>query len=261
MAAQVNLVYLGLWMTVISLGMFQFGYGIGMFNNFTGILFEQYRYNGKNVVSSESTFDSLVTTAVPIGASVGSFMGGLLASIGRKNGLHIANAFICVGAGITMIFNFYSLIIGRIILGFGCGAFTVISPLFISETSPPSVAGAMGAINQFMVTAGIMIAYFMGYLAPIRYLKGKGEAIDPEVFTTDSWRIVFIIPAGIAVIQSALVLLIFRYDTPKYYRQNGNEALEEKVYESIYKSRDSVINHSVLDVTSTREKTVPVSAL
>lgn len=261
MEDKVNLVYLSIWMAIIALGMFNFGYGVGMYNNLTEVLFLQYKNKEMNVIGSLSTFDSLVTTAYPLGAAFGSFTGGMIAALGRRNGLLITNVIVCIGTGITMIFSFYALIIGRIIFGFGCGVYTVIVPLFISETSPPSVAGMMGAISQFNVTGGIMIAYFMGYLAPLRYTEDREVETNPDVFTTNAWRYVFIFPAGVAIIQSLLILLVFRYDTPKYYRQNGKDELEQKVYEAIYKSRDSEINKSVNESPQVREQIVPITAL
>mmetsp|Transcript_32703 Transcript_32703/g.28971 ORF Transcript_32703/g.28971 Transcript_32703/m.28971 type:complete len:477 (-) Transcript_32703:66-1496(-) len=224
-------------MLVISLGMFQFGYGIAFFGSFFGVLHSQYTKNSDPVISSEDDFNSIVITAIPIGAAIGAFTGGIFANLGRRNAIFIANAIICIGAAITMIFNFYALIGGRIILGFGMGLFTVLTPLFISETSPIEMAGTLGSLSQFMVTVGIMIAYLFGFLVPIRYLKDEGETPNPEIYTTQVWRIVFIIPAAISVIQSILLLLIFRFDTPKFYRQNGNESMAAKVEELIYTSK------------------------
>mmetsp|Transcript_17593 Transcript_17593/g.15506 ORF Transcript_17593/g.15506 Transcript_17593/m.15506 type:complete len:486 (+) Transcript_17593:14-1471(+) len=261
MASKINIKYLGLWMTVISLGMFQFGYGMGMFNNFVPIMFKIYENSNANVIADSETFNSVVTTSVPLGAAIGSFTGGLLTSIGRRNGAFVASVIIAVGAGVTMVFNFYALIIGRLILGYGCGAFSVISPLFISETSPVEVAGAMGALNQFMVTFGIMISYFFGFLAPIKYIKGQEDNIDPAIFTTQSWRIVFIIPAFIALFQTIMLLLVFKHDTPTYYKQKGRKDLIEQIDKLIYKEKDSEINTSVSMLSNGDNGKVPISQL
>lgn len=265
MANKINIWFLGVWMTVISIGMFQFGYSIAMFNSFTNVLFYQYVEKADPVIKNLSDFNAVITTMVPLGAAVGAFSGGALCSLGRRNALFIVNFVIMVGAGITMIFNFYALVIGRLLLGFGVGAFTVISPLFISETSPAEVAGSMGGINQFMVTAGIMAAYFMGFAAPYEFLKG----VDPDtgdrngaVYTTQSWRIVFIIPAGIAIIQSLLVLFVFRHDTPKYYLQNEKEKEVESVEALIYIEKDTEINRSMIESNNNKQnQKVPISAL
>lgn len=265
MADKINIVFLGIWMTVISIGMFQFGYCIGMFNSLTNVLFHQYERKGDPVIKNLNDFNAVITTMIPLGAAVGAFTGGALCSLGRRNALFIVNFVIMAGAGITMIFSFYALIIGRILLGFGVGSFTVIAPLFISETSPAQVAGSMGAINQFMVTAGIMVAYIMGFMAPFEYLKGVDplpENRNESVYTTQSWRIIFIIPAAIAVLQSLLVLFVFRYDTPKYYRQNEKHKEVEAVEALIYKEKQTEINRSMLENSNNNQnQKVPISAL
>lgn len=137
---------------------------------------------------------------------------------------------------------------GRLLLGYGVGAFTVISPLFISETSPTVVAGSMGAINQFMVTAGIMIADILGFIIPYKYIKGKGDKdINNEIYSTKIWRLIFIIPLILAVLQTILVLFVFRNDTPKYYKQKRMKDAVERVDALIYAEKDSELNRSYLE--------------
>lgn len=138
-----------------------------------------------------------------------------------------------------MIFNFFALVGGRIIFGFGVGAMTVLTPLFISETSPIELAGPLGSLSQIMVTIGIMIAYILGFLVPIRYIKNEGETLNPDRLTTKSWRIIFTIPAVISIIQTILLLAIFRYDTPKFYKQIGDNSMHQKVEQIIYKEKAS----------------------
>ena len=138
-----------------------------------------------------------------------------------------------------MIFNFFALVGGRIIFGFGVGAMTVLTPLFISETSPIELAGPLGSLSQIMVTIGIMIAYILGFLVPIRYIKNEGDNLNPDRLTTKSWRIIFIIPAVISIIQTILLLAIFRYDTPKFYKQIGDNSMHQKVEQIIYNGKAS----------------------
>ena len=45
--------------------------------------------------------------------------------------------------------------IGRILTGFGGGAFTLAAPLFVSEIAEVRIRGALGALMQFQVTIGI----------------------------------------------------------------------------------------------------------
>mmetsp|Transcript_5238 Transcript_5238/g.6216 ORF Transcript_5238/g.6216 Transcript_5238/m.6216 type:complete len:491 (+) Transcript_5238:21-1493(+) len=238
MARKINMAYLGPWMAVVAIGMFQFGFSIAMFNIFTKSLFLQYQHDDKEVISNIDDFNSAVTTIIPVGAVAGAFTGGILSNLGRRFAIFIVNAVIVVGVGLTMIYNFWALMGGRLLIGYGVGTFTVISPLFISETSPEEVAGSLGAINQFMVTAGIMIADILGFAVP--YAQKEGEInINGEVYTSQVWRIVFAIPGGIAIIQTILLLLIFRYDTPKFYKQNQKYDMASKVDSLIYKSEAS----------------------
>lgn len=76
MKTEINIVYLTAWMAVISLGMFQFGYELSNFNILTSVLYKQYQHEGEAVLSSEESFNSVVTTMIPVGAAIGSFTGG-----------------------------------------------------------------------------------------------------------------------------------------------------------------------------------------
>ncbi|CAI2365526.1 unnamed protein product [Moneuplotes crassus] len=235
---KVNHIYLILWMIVISLGMFQFGYGNASFSNLQQVLFFQYQDAKGEVISTQKNFNSVVTTAVPAGAAIGSFTGGFFTPLGRRPAIMITNVIIVAGVGVTMIFNFYALIIGRILFGYGIGVMTVLTPLFISETSPVEVAGPMGSLSQIMVTVGIMIAYMFGFLAPIRYLDKEGDPeMNPDVLTTQSWRIIFAVPAAISIFQTLMLLVVFRYDTPKFYQQKGDRDMIKAVNAVIYKEK------------------------
>ena len=214
--------------------MFQFGYAIAMYNIFTKVLFKQYSAEGKEVIKNADDFNSVVTTMVPIGAAFGSFTAGFLCNLGRRNALFIVNGVIIVGSVLTCIFSFWTLSFGRLFIGYGAGAFTVIAPLYVAETCPPEVGGALGAVNQLQVTIGIMIADFLGFIVPYEILEGETK-VNPEVYTTQIWRVVFGAPAAIAVIQTLLVLFVFRNDTIKYYEQNGMKDAVERVEALIYK--------------------------
>lgn len=256
MAKEINMVYLTLWMFTISIGMYQFGYAIGHYNILTKMMYKQYKANGDPVLKSQDDFNSAATTIIPIGAAFGALTASSLCSLGRKNALLIANAVIAIGSGITLIFNFWALIGGRLLLGYGAGAFTVIAPVFISEASPPEVAGSMGAINQFMCCVGIMIADILGFIIPYEYKKGEIE-VNKELLTSKTWRIIFAIPLCLAILQSLLVLLIFRNDTPKFYTQKGDHESVERVNQLIYKGRETELNNSV--VKSSEESAPRVS--
>ena len=73
-----------------------------------------------------------------------------------------------------------------------------------------------------MCTVGIMVASILGFVVPNSYAEGSGTTVNSEVYTTQSWRGIFIVPAIIAIIHSLLLLFVFRNDTLKYYKQKNN---------------------------------------
>ena len=78
------------------------------------------------------------------------------------------------------------------------------------------------------------LADFLGFIVPYEILEGEAK-INPEVYTTQVWRVVFAIPAGVGVLQTLLVLFVFRNDTIKYYEQKGMTDAVARVEALIYK--------------------------
>lgn len=162
-----------------------------------------------------------------------------------------------------MIFNFYVFLIGRLLVGYAAGVFTVTSPLFITECSPPEVAGSLGAINQFMVTAGIMVAYMFGFVIPYEHKPNDKSVNNEEINETQVYRMVILVHALISIVQVALVLFVFTKDTPKFYRQVNNEqeaqATEGLIYAEIGMDSDSEPDstNDANNKIQTQEKVVP----
>lgn len=69
------------------------------------------------------------------------------------------------------------------------------------------------------------------------------------------------VPAALSVFQTLLVLFVFRFDTPKYYKQNNNKDAVRKVEGLIYAERDTDINVSVLENFNKDQKNEKVPLL
>ena len=63
------------------------------------------------------------------------------------------------------------LFIGRLLYGFSSGAFGLLVPSYTSETAEPSIKGALGSLQQLIVTLGVL---FVGVL---------GKYVDYQVMT------------------------------------------------------------------------------
>ncbi len=131
------------------------------------------------------------------GTVLGSLMGGIPCDrFGRKKTLFwigILYAVSAIGSGLApdpYIFSFF-----RFIGGVGVGASSVAAPIYISEISSPENRGKLGALYQFNLVLGILIAFISNYL-----LKGVGGA--------DDWRWMLGVEAIPAIIYTIMVLSI-----------------------------------------------------
>ncbi len=61
---------------------------------------------------------------------------------------------------------------GRLLTGFGGGAFALAAPIYISETSQPEIRGALGNCMQFMLTIGVLFNNGIGALIEWDILTG-----------------------------------------------------------------------------------------
>lgn len=109
------------------------------------------------------------------GTVIGSLFGGIPCDkFGRKKTLFwigILYAASALGSAIApdpYIFSFF-----RFIGGLGVGASSVAAPIYISEISSPNNRGKLGALYQFNLVLGILVAFISNFL-----LKGFDGAND-----------------------------------------------------------------------------------
>jgi sugar porter (SP) family MFS transporter len=109
------------------------------------------------------------------GTVLGAIFGGIpTEKYGRKTVLlwvGILFALSALGsafAGNPYIFSFF-----RFIGGIGIGVSSVVAPIYISEISTPATRGRLGALYQFNIVFGILIAFLSNY-----FLQGVGGAND-----------------------------------------------------------------------------------
>jgi len=120
------------------------------------------------------------------------------------------SAFSCMIAS-TSVFLF----IYRIIGGVGVGVASMLSPLYISEISPPRIRGRLVALYQLAITLGILVAYFSN--AGLQSLSdGYESSIDfiQWIIGKEVWRSMFgteLIPAILF-----LILLYFIPESPRW---------------------------------------------
>jgi SP family galactose:H+ symporter-like MFS transporter len=107
----------------------------------------------------------LVVSAVLIGAVIGAAIGGDVSDhFGRRKVIIAAAVIFALGAvGTATVPDVSLLILGRIAVGIAIGIASEVTPLYISEMSPPQMRGSLVSLNQLAITIGIVISYLVDF--------------------------------------------------------------------------------------------------
>jgi sugar porter (SP) family MFS transporter len=155
----------------------------------------------------------------------GTVAGALLGSIpadryGRKKVLLWIGVLFAVSAlGSALAQDPYTFSAFRFIGGIGIGVSSVVAPTYISEISTPVTRGRLGALYQFNIVFGILIAFLSNY-----FLQGVGGAND--------WRYMLGILAVPAVIYTLMVMGV--PESPRWLiTKKNDQAAAKKVLSQI----------------------------
>jgi sugar porter (SP) family MFS transporter len=142
---------------------------------------------------------------------VGSFFGALCTfpfaqKYGRKKCIMAGAAIFIVGATLMTAANgkIPMIIAGRAIGGLGIGCATMAVPVYVAETSPPSIRGRLVGIFEIFSQGGGMLGFWINYAVD--------QTIDSE--TKTQW----IIPLALQLVPAVLLLIgmIFCPESPRY---------------------------------------------
>lgn len=117
--------------------------------------------------ASESEFDTLQGNIVST-FQAGCFFGALLTfplaeRIGRKKAIFISAAVFLVGGSLMTASSgmLPVLILGRAIAGLGIGSTSLAVPVYIAETSPPSIRGRLIGFFEIASQGGGMLGFWV----------------------------------------------------------------------------------------------------
>lgn len=116
------------------------------------------------VFGLDPMMQGVVVSAVLLGGLVGSLAaGGLIRRLGERPVLAATAVLFLLGAiGSALAGSVASLVAWRLVLGLGVGAATMVTPLYVSETAPVHLRGALVSIIQLAITVGILLSYLVG---------------------------------------------------------------------------------------------------
>ncbi|KAJ5290779.1 hypothetical protein N7478_000030 [Penicillium angulare] len=149
----------------VSMGGLLFGYDTGQISGFQDMDNYLRRY-GQYIDGSWSLTDvraGLIVGMLSIGTLVGALVGAPLADfIGRKWSISFWNIILIIGLVVQISSpsgHWYQMVIGRTVTGLGVGACSLLVPMYMGESAPRHIRGAMISCYQLFVTLGIFLAY------------------------------------------------------------------------------------------------------
>ena len=152
---------------VAALGGLLFGFDTAVIAGTTHALTETYHLSPRSL--------GLTVAAALIGTILGAMFAGVPGDRwGRRDSLRVMAVLYLVSAlGCAFAWDWYSLVVFRLIGGLGIGGSSVLGPMYIAEIAPAKWRGRLVGLFQFNVVFGILLAYFSNYVIG---LAGFGAA-------------------------------------------------------------------------------------
>lgn len=153
-------------------------------------------------------FQGWVMSSALLGCLIGVVVsGGLSDKYGRKFMMILASVIFALSAfGTGAAQTIDQFILFRIISGVGIGIASNISPMYLSEVSPPHVRGKFVAIYQLAIVLGILSAQIVNWLIARPVIPGEDilNSWNGQV----GWRWMFWAPAFPAILYLILTFIV-----------------------------------------------------
>jgi SP family arabinose:H+ symporter-like MFS transporter len=182
-----------------ALGGLLFGFDIAIITGAGPFLTRRF---GLSDLSLGWAFSSLL-----FGCVLGSYIAGRLTDrYGRKRMLvWVALLFVVTSIATALAPSFTVFVLARFIGGLAVGGVSLLSPMYVSEVSPPSIRGRMGTAYQMSIVTGLLTSYSINYL-----LRNRGP---------HNWRWMFL--TGVIPSAIFLVLIALAPETPRFLVRIG----------------------------------------
>jgi MFS family permease len=143
---------------IVALGGFLMGFDASVISGVVGFIEPEF---GLSKIELGWSVASLTLTS-----TIAMMLAGPISDrLGRRPVLKIAAALFAASAIASAVApDFISLVVARMLGGFGVGAALIIAPMYIAEIAPPDLRGRMVSFNQLNIVIGISAAYFSNFL-------------------------------------------------------------------------------------------------
>jgi sugar porter (SP) family MFS transporter len=143
------------WGYGITIGSFLFGFDTGIISG--ALLFI------KRDLHLDAFEQSSIVSVLLLGAVAGALVTGRASDrFGRRATLGVLGVVFTVGIAVTAIAGgYWSMTVGRIVMGVGVGGVSATVPTYLAEISPAHIRGRMLTLNQLLIVIGLLAAYLV----------------------------------------------------------------------------------------------------
>ncbi|EDO02122.1 hypothetical protein SS1G_04598 [Sclerotinia sclerotiorum 1980 UF-70] len=177
-----------------------------------------------------------ITCAMPAGSLIGALSSSFIADKwSRRASIQIASVIWILGSIIQCAsVNVAMLVVGRVIAGICVGIASSICPVYQSEIAPKEIRGRVVSLQQWAITWGILIQYFIQYGASTI----GGGANNPNQPTS-----AFRIPWGVQIVPAVILFfgMFFLPKSPRWLASKDRWEEAIKVIANLHGGGD--VNH------------------
>ncbi len=143
---------------IVALGGFLMGFDASVISGVVGFIEPEFELSNIELGWAVASLTLTATLAMMVA-------GPLSDRFGRRPVLKTAAALFAVSAFASAIApDYITLVVARMLGGFGVGAALIIAPMYIAEIAPADIRGRMVSFNQLNIVIGISAAYFSNFL-------------------------------------------------------------------------------------------------
>jgi sugar porter (SP) family MFS transporter len=205
---------------IVALGGFLMGFDASVISGVVKFIEPEFGLSKIQIGWAVSSLTLTATLAMMI-------VGPLSDKISRKKVLTYAAAVYAFSAVFSALApNFVSLVMARMIGGFGVGASLIVAPMYIAETAPPHLRGRLVSFNQLNIVVGISVAFFTNYLI-LKWGHSDVEWVKAFQFDTYNWRWMLGLEAIPAMVYFMALFLV--PNSPRWLLMHGYDEEAKRV--------------------------------
>lgn len=202
-------------------------------------------------------------SSLTLTATLGMMISGPLSNAyGRRYILRWAAVFYAVSAIASALApDFITLVIARMIGGFGVGASLIIAPVYIAEIAPPKLRGRLVSLNQLNIVLGISVAFFTNYLI-LRASQSDLAWTKTLGIDTFQWRWMLGLETLPALLYFGFLFVVPR--SPRWLLMKGRDEEAMEVLKRVSSEDQAIKDLEAVKasfVSAIPEKKVPLSKL